>query len=274
MFGRTIRSRTEKRNPYYQCLHETSFHPRILLRKHNDEARVISKPMTARLVGDELELRVLQTVVEQDAEEAILLRGKRMPPMPPRPDLNRVNFGEPIQLFNGRDLTGWRLSNPKKKSGWRVMDGVLTNSTPKTDFSAYGDHGNLRTNQECEDFQLSIEYNVPSGGNSGIYLRGMYEVRVVDRDSKMQGINGPGAVFGRITPSTNAGKPGGEWNRYELTLVDRHITVVLRSRAEIRPAFGPSVSGDACVALGRQSCALQRQRGASPAANPPTKMPV
>ncbi len=70
-------------------------------------------------------------------------------------------------------------------------------------------------------------------GNSGVYLRGMYEVQVVDRDSKMQGINGPGALFGRIVPSLNAGKPGGEWNRYVVTLVDRHVTVVLNGKTVI-----------------------------------------
>ena len=142
-------------------------------------------------------------------------------------------FGEPIRLFNGRDLTGWRLSNPTKKNGWRVENGVLINDTPKTDFSAYGTHGNLRTDREFTDFQLTIDYSVPAGGNSGIYLRGMYEAQVVDRDSRMQGINGPGAIFGRIVPAMNAGKPSGEWNRYELTLVDRHVTVVLNGERVI-----------------------------------------
>jgi hypothetical protein len=110
----------------------------------------------------------------------------------------------------------------------------LTNESPKVDFSAYGDYGNLRTIRDFEDFRLTIEYNVPSAGNSGIYLRGMYEAQVVDRDSKMQGINGPGAVFGRLAPSKNAGNPGGQWNRYELTLVDRHITVVLNGQQVIQ----------------------------------------
>jgi hypothetical protein len=171
--------------------------------------------------------------------------GKRMPAMPPRPDLDKVVFGDPITLFNGRDLTGWRLSNPKKRNGWQVVAGVLTNSTPKTDFSSYGDYGNMRTEQEFEDFRLSIEYNVPSGGNSGVYLRGMYEAQVVDRDSRMQGINGPGAIFGRIAPSFNAGKPGGEWNSYELTLVDRHVTVVLNGQRVIdnQPIVGCTGGG-------------------------------
>lgn len=212
---------------------------------NDDEARVVIKPMIARLVENELELKVTQTVVKQGTEETILLLGKRMPPMPPAPNLNQVKFGKPIQLFNGRDLSGWRLSNPMKKNGWRVVDGVLTNTTPKTDFSGYGEYGNLRTDQEFEDFRLTIEYNVPTAGNSGIYLRGMYEAQVVDRDSRMQGISGPGAVFGRIAPSINSGKPGGEWNRYELTLVDRHVTVVLNGKTVIdnQPVIGCTGGG-------------------------------
>ncbi|MGK0186729.1 MAG: hypothetical protein ACI9R3_002512, partial [Verrucomicrobiales bacterium] len=135
--------------------------------------------------------------------------------------------------FNGTDLSGWKLSNPKKKNGWSVKDGVLVNETPKTDFGAYGDYGNLVTEATFSDFRLTIDYNVQAGGNSGVYLRGMYEAQVVDRDSKMQGIQGPGAVFGRIAPSENAGKPGGEWNRYVLTLVDRHLTVELNGKTVI-----------------------------------------
>ena len=79
----------------------------------------------------------------------------------------------------------------------------------------------------------AVDYLVEAGGNSGIYLRGMYEVQVVDRDSKMQGIQGPGAVFGRIAPTKNAANPPGEWNHYRLTLVDRHITVVLNGETVI-----------------------------------------
>lgn len=49
----------------------------------------------------------------------------------------------------------------------------------------------------------------------------------------MQGISGPGAVFGRITPTRNAGRPAGEWEQLEVTLVDRHITVVLNGERVI-----------------------------------------
>lgn len=208
-----------------------SFDRKIKWRPYGEAVvKSITRPLQANLRDGKLRLILTQTTEDPDStseDEQIQLMGRRIPPPPPKPDLSDVAFGKSIELFNGQDLTGWKLSNPKKKNGWRVESGCLVNETPKQDFGAYGEFGNLRTEQEFEDFELSIEYNVPDRGNSGIYLRGMYEAQVVDHDSPMQGIQGPGAIFGRIKPSLNAGRPGGEWNTYRLTLVDRHITVVL-----------------------------------------------
>lgn len=176
-------------------------------------------------------------------ETSVRFTGKRIPPIPTSPpDLSMVQYGKAIRLFNGKDLTGWRPHESDKKNGWSAKDGMLINTTPKTDFSATGDHANLRTEAEFNDFRLHIEFLVEEQRNSGIYLRGMYEAQVVDRDSRMQGISGVGAIFGRIAPSKNAGKPGGEWQTYDLTLVDRHITVVLNGETVIdnQPLIGPT----------------------------------
>jgi hypothetical protein len=173
--------------------------------------------------------------------------GKKIPPMPKSaPDLSKVRFGQPIALFNGKDLKGWTAHKPKhepeKKSGWSVEDGFLKNTTPKTDFSATGAYANLKTKAVFEDFWLHIEFLVEKQRNSGIYLRGMYEAQVVDRDSRMQGKQGVGAIFGMIEPLKNAGKPGGEWQTYDITLVDRHVTVILNGEKVIdnQPITGPT----------------------------------
>ncbi|MDG2126739.1 MAG: DUF1080 domain-containing protein [Fuerstiella sp.] len=174
------------------------------------------------------------TANDEDARpEQLLLIGQPIPPPPKQRDISKVVFGDSVSLLNGKDLSGWRLSNPMKKNGWSVQNGVLVNATPKQDFGAYGDYGNLITEKLFTDFELTLEYNVPVNGNSGIYLRGMYEAQVVDRDSRMQGIHGPGAIFGRIKPSKNVANAGGEWNTYVLTLVDRHITAVLNGQTVI-----------------------------------------
>ncbi len=203
----------------------------------------IEPPLTSEIrgwqEGDDLKL-----IVQQAGSEPQGFTGRWMPPVPARPDLRNVSFGKPITLFNGRDLTGWRPPAPSKKNGWNARDGVLRNETPKTDFSAYGDHANLRTDAEFRDFHLHIEFRLPAGGggNSGIYLCGRYEVQVTHRDSSMQGISGPGAIFGRIEPTGNAGKPAGEWETYDILFVDRHVTVIHNGVKVIdnQPVAGPT----------------------------------
>jgi len=197
--------------------------------------KTVVEPFRGEQINGQLRLAFSQKVADQDGApiESLYIIGERIPPLPPKPDLSRVQFGEPVKLFNGNDLSGWTLSRDDKRNGWSASDGCLVNETPKQDFGAYGDYGNLMTERTFNDFKIRIDYNVPAGGNSGVYLRGMYEAQVVDRDSRMQGIQGPGAIFGRIAPSHNAGKPGGQWNTYELTLVDRHITVTLNGETVI-----------------------------------------
>jgi len=184
----------------------------------------------------------LHLVEEEHQRSESSFYAKRLPPMPSKPDLEKVRFGEPINLFNGKNLDGWKVRRVYRKMGWSAKGGELVNETPKTDFSAYGDYANLMTEQEFGDFHLHIEFNVGEQRNSGVYLRGMYEAQVVDRDSRMQGGAGVGAIFGRIKPTHNAGKPGGEWNTYDLTLVDRHVTVVLNGEKVIdnQPVEGPT----------------------------------
>ena len=159
--------------------------------------------------------------------------GKRIERLPTRPNLDLLKFGKPVTLFNGTDLKGWKPVNSEQKNGWEAVDGELRNTTPKTDFSQYSRFGNLQTSTDFTDFNLKIDFKVPQGGNSGIYLRGLYEIQVVDRDSRMQGIQGVGSVFGRISASKNCGKAGGEWNTYDITLVDRHVTVILNDEKVI-----------------------------------------
>ncbi len=181
---------------------------------------------SATLAGDDIWL-------ERQTEPPVVHHGKRLPPMPPRPDLSKVVFGPQHQLFNGKNLDGWVLANDKQQNGWRAENGELVNETPKTTFDPFSRYGNLRTKKTFGDGRLTIEFNVPKGGNSGVYVRGAYEAQVVDRDSRMQGIQGVGAVFGRIAPTKKAGRPGGEWQLYVVTIVDRHATVVLNGETVI-----------------------------------------
>jgi len=168
--------------------------------------------------------------------------GKRMPPMPDTPNLSNVEYGKPISLFNGQDLDGWRLVNPKHTNGFKVIDGELVNEPVQPKAGDHVNYGNLRTEQEFEDFNLKLEVNVPEGNNSGVYLRGMYEVQVVDSYGKEADSHNMGALYSRVSPSTTAEKPAGEWQSLDITLYDRYLTVVLNGEKIIdnQPVRGPT----------------------------------
>jgi len=169
--------------------------------------------------------------------------GTKLPPVPPAPDLSKVKLGEPVVLFNGKDLTGWKLINEKQVNGFKVIDGVLVNDPvqPGEDGKRIS-YGNIMTDREFEDFNLKLEVNVPEGSNSGVYLRGMYEIQVFDSYKKPLDSHNMGALYSRITPSVNAEKPAGEWQSLDITLCDRYLTVILNGVNIIdnQPVYGPT----------------------------------
>ena len=171
--------------------------------------------------------------------------GRREPPMLPAPDLGRVKFGEPIRLFNGKDLGGWRLTDPQAASGWSMKDGLLVNEVSQEEGKPHKHYGNLRTDREFEDFNLTLEARVPKGGNSGVYLRGIYEVQVMDSYGKPLDPHNMGAIYSRIKPTVSAEKPAGEWQTMDITFVDRHVTVILNSQKIIDNQPIPGCTGGA-----------------------------
>jgi len=123
-----------------------------------------------------------------------------------------------------------------------VEDGALVNDPVQTEGAAHISYGNLRTEKEFEDFNLKLEVNVPPGNNSGVYLRGMYEIQVVDSYKKELDPHNMGAVYSRIKPVVAAEKPAGEWQSLDITLCDRHATVILNGVKIIdnQPIYGPT----------------------------------
>lgn len=188
----------------------------------------LRETITAAASGDDLALVAVKPRPNGKGEDRAEFAGKRQPPMPCAPDLAAVKFGDPVSLFNGKDLTGWQLTNPDAVSVWGAKDGILVNDVPPhIEGQPRKHYGNLRTEREFEDFKLTLDVRVPPGGNSGIYLRGIYEVQVADTHGKPLDSHNMGAIYSRITPSAAAEKPAGEWQTMEITLADRHVTVVL-----------------------------------------------
>jgi hypothetical protein len=145
-------------------------------------------------------------------------------------------WGEPIELFNGKDLAGWKPRNSGAQSGWLVKDGLLVNARPGND---------LLTERKFTDFRLHAEFRYPKGSNSGIYLRGRYEVQIEDDFGQEPDSHGIGGVYGFLTPSVNAGKRAGEWQAVEVTLVGRTVTVLLNGERIIDRQAIPGITGGA-----------------------------
>jgi len=196
--------------------------------------------ITARVNGDELSLQTIQGRENGEGLDQAEFTGRRIPPLPLAPDLSKVKFGEPIKLFNGRNLDGWKLTSPGQVNGWSAQDGVLINRPEQEEGKPHKSYGNLRTEHEFEDFNLTLETRIPPKGNSGIYLRGIYEVQVGDTFGRPLDSHNMGGVYSRITPTASVEKPAGEWQTFDITLVNRHVTVILNGRKIIdnQPLLG------------------------------------
>jgi hypothetical protein len=168
--------------------------------------------------------------------------GTKLPDVPAAPDLAKVSFGEPIQLLSANDLSGWKLVEADRANGWSVKEGVLINDPVQKEGAEHVNYGNIRTEKEFEDFNLKLEVNVPAHSNSGVYLRGRYEIQVSDSYGSPLNPHNMGALYSRLTPVVNAEKPAGEWQSMDITLCDRHLTVVLNGKTIIdnQPVYGPT----------------------------------
>ena len=83
----------------------------------------------------------------------------------------------------------------------------------------------------------------PDKGNSGIYLRGRYEVQVSYEDEDP--LHGMGAVYGFLAPSVVLPKKPGEWESFDITLVGRIVTIVRDGKTIIDREGIPGITGGA-----------------------------
>lgn len=143
-------------------------------------------------------------------------------------------WGAPITLFNGKDLTGWKPIQGENQ--WKVEHGTLRNATGGA---------NLSTVRTFDDFRLHVEFRYPTGGNSGVYLRGRYEVQVADTPGSEPGIDMLGAIYGFLLPNANAARAPDAWQSYDITLVGRTVTVVANGKTIICEAEIPGITGGA-----------------------------
>ncbi|SEJ55588.1 protein of unknown function [Cyclobacterium xiamenense] len=230
-------------------------------KKSEDRSHTLTH--TLRIVKSGDSLKGTMTGPGRGGEIQSHFTGKRMPPMPDKPDLADLRYGKPVSLFNGTDLSGWVLMNPRQANGFSAQNGVLLNDPVQPENGAHVSYGNIRTEREFEDFNLKLEVNVPEGNNSGVYLRGIYEIQVVDSYGKPLDSHNMGALYSRITPSQAAERPAGEWQSMDITLVDRHVTVILNGKKIIdnEPAWGPTGGAMSADVLASGPIYLQGDHG-------------
>src|SRR5690606_15104775 len=97
-----------------------------------------------------------------------------------------------------------------------VVDGLLSNK----------DRGaNIVTRKKFRDFKFRIEFRIPERSNSGVYLRGRYEIQVEDSYGKDPNPHMCGAIYSRIIPPFNPARAPGEWQTFEGTLIGNYITL-------------------------------------------------
>lgn len=140
------------------------------------------------------------------------------PPTWPAANANADHtYGTPVELITG-SLDPWTLQRPDRPAGWTFEDGVMTNEAKAN---------NLISKQTFKDFRIQAEYTIGEGSNSGIYLRGRYELQVLDDFGKEPEEHQHMAIYAWTKPAVNASKKAGEWQTMEAVLVGNRVTVTL-----------------------------------------------
>jgi hypothetical protein len=147
----------------------------------------------------------------------------------------RPEWGAPIKLFNGTSLDGWHTVGGGE-SQWSAASGILQNAKGGA---------NLATDQKFQDFKLHLEFRVPKGANSGVYLRGRYELQIDDSAGLDPSSHHLGGVYGFIAPSENVARAAGEWQSIDVTLVGRMLTYDLNGTTIICNREIPGITGGA-----------------------------
>jgi hypothetical protein len=142
-------------------------------------------------------------------------------------------WDKPINLFNGKNLDGWHATG---KNQWLAESAILR--SPKSG-------SNLVTDKSFTDFKLHIEFRYPKGSNSGVYLRGRYEVQIEDNYGTDPLVDRFSAIYGFITPNEMVAKAPGEWQVYDIVLVGRTVSVTANGKTVICNQEIPGITGGA-----------------------------
>ena len=145
-------------------------------------------------------------------------------------------WGKPITLFNGKDFSGWRFSDAGGAKNWTVEDGTLVN---------HGHGGDIITTSKFGDVKLHLEFQCGPKSNSGVYLRGRYEVQIETDSAEEPPSHHTGGVYGFLAPTPELPRQAGVWQSFDITLVGRTVTVVQNGQTVIDQKEIPGITGGA-----------------------------
>lgn len=169
-------------------------------------------------------------------DRTIAFTGAR-PPQWPAANANAAHrYGKPVALFDGKTLDTWNLQLSDRPSGWSVVDGAMTNEAKAN---------NLVSKQTFKDFKIQAEYGVEPKSNSGIYLRGRYELQVLDDFGQAPESHGHMAIYAWVAPKVNASKPASEWQAMEAVIVANKVSVTLNGQKVHDNATIQAITGGA-----------------------------
>lgn len=155
-----------------------------------------------------------------------------------------------IELFNGKDLSGWKFRNPTAKNLWVVCRAVRLDPKDPARFLPEGEGGgpdavllngedgrssDLMTERNFWNYDLHLEFTVPKGSNSGVYNRGLYEIQILDSYGvKQPAFHDCGSLYERWKPSVNMAKPPGAWQTYDIRMRGKKLSLVWNGRQMLK----------------------------------------
>ena len=145
----------------------------------------------------------------------------------------KPEWSKPVNLFDGASLKGWHAMGENQ---WVVESGIL--KSPKSG-------SNLVTDKTFADFKLHVEFRYQKGSNSGVYLRGRYEVQIADNKGLEPDDVLFGGIYGFLPPNEMVAKDPGEWQSFDITLIGRMVTVVANGITVISNQVIPGITGGA-----------------------------
>ncbi len=198
----------------------------VFVSPKGEEGFPVDTTYTLKRVGDRL------TGTVTNSENKWTVSGRRAPALT---DDKVSGWGKPVSLFDGKDLKGWRLADPSKPS-WKIENGTLVST---------GHGSELVSIPRFDNFKLHLEFNAGPQSNSGVYLRGRYEVQIETDSISEPNSHHTGGIYGFLDPTPEQPRVADKWQTYDITLIGRIVTVVQNGITVIDHKEIPGITGGA-----------------------------